>query len=212
MTGFTVATPDHLFRKGDVGASFATAKGIIGVGGWIPSTAPSAGENFLGVDRSVDSTRLGGLRYDGSSQTVAEALIDAGTLCRREGAKPDLCFVNPVDFAELAKDLQGKAEYRPVSDPEGIVSFSSLAVRTGAGTIPVLDDPNCPVGKGYMLTTKTWRLYSLGSLIELVDEDGLVMVRAATTDDFEMRWASYAGLGCHGPGKNCVVSFSLMAR
>lgn len=33
-----------------------------GLAGWLPSTAPQSGENFWGVDRSVDVTRLGGIR------------------------------------------------------------------------------------------------------------------------------------------------------
>lgn len=208
LSGRTVDAGDYLFRSGDVGAAFASAKGIVGLGGWVPATAPASGENFLGVDRSFDKTRLGGLRHVGTSQTVAEAIIDAGTLCRREGVRPDLVICNPVQFAELAKDLQGKAVYEPVSSPDGVVSFESLKVRTGAGTIPVVDDYNCPVDKAYMLTLKTWKLYSLGPLIELVDEDGLVMMRKATADDYEMRWASYAGLGCHGPGQNCVITLA----
>lgn len=48
---------------------------ISGLGSWIPVTAPSAAESFWGVDRSVDSTRLAGVRYNGASESIEEALI-----------------------------------------------------------------------------------------------------------------------------------------
>ena len=40
---------------------------LTGLGGWLPSTAPTSGDSFFGVDRSADSSRLGGIRFDGSS-------------------------------------------------------------------------------------------------------------------------------------------------
>ena len=42
----------------------------------IPSSAPTAGDSFFSVDRSADSTRLAGIRFDGSSLPLEEALID----------------------------------------------------------------------------------------------------------------------------------------
>ena len=203
-----IAAGDHLFVRGDAQATFAAARKVVGLAGWLPSTAPAPTDNFFGVDRSVDVTRLAGIRHDGSSQSVEEAIIDTGTKMFREGARPDLTLINPVQFAELAKSLQGKAEYSPVSSPDGVVSFSSLKVRTGAGEVSLLSDPNCPVNRAYMLQTNTWKLYCLGPMIELIDEDGLTMMRKAASDDYEVRFASYCQLGCNAPGKNAVVTLA----
>lgn len=62
----------NLVQQGDNPAA-ATATGtalkVTGLQGWLPTTSPSA-TSFWGVDRSVDPTRLGGVRYDGSSESI----------------------------------------------------------------------------------------------------------------------------------------------
>ena len=67
------AANDYLLVQGDVNAK------ISGLAAWIPTTAPGA-TAFYGVDRSVDVTRLGGVRYDGSAQSIEEALVDGSNL------------------------------------------------------------------------------------------------------------------------------------
>lgn len=54
--------------------STGTSLCLSGLGAWLPTTAPSSGDNFWGVDRSVDPTRLGGLRYDASAYTIEEGM------------------------------------------------------------------------------------------------------------------------------------------
>ena len=72
---------------------------------WIPATAPSAGDAFWGVDRSKDVTRMAGVRFDGSSESIEEALIDGAALVAREGGQPDYCFMNFTSYAALEKSL-----------------------------------------------------------------------------------------------------------
>lgn len=204
---------DHLVLAGDsyvgtVGGPTNTYKKVVGLAGWIPSTAPGA-TSFFGVDRSTDTTRLGGIREDGSSKTVAEAIIDAGTRCYREGATPDIGVVNPIQWAELSKALDGKATLDVVKSSDGVVGFSALKVRTGAGEVPITMDVNCPVNRAYLLEKKTWKYYTLGAPVDLVDEDGVTLFRSATADQFEVRFASYGQLGCNAPGKNCVVTLAV---
>ena len=39
------------------------------------------------------TTRLGGIRFDGSSLPLEEAFIGAASRAAREGGKPDVCFM-----------------------------------------------------------------------------------------------------------------------
>ena len=196
---------DHLFEQ-----SFAhdntSYKELRGLAAWNPSSAPAAGESFFGVDRSRDSTRLAGCRYDGSSQSVHEAIIDAGTLMYREGGKPTICLVNPAQAAEVSKALQGQAEYDVVRSSDGVVGFDALKVRTGAGAVRLVSDPNCPVASAHMLDPSACTLWTLGETIELIDDDGQVLLRKATTDDFEVRFAMYGQFVVRRPKDLCHIT------
>lgn len=78
---------------------------VTGLAGWLPTTAPSSGDSFWGVDRSQDVTRLAGVRFDGSSESIEEALIDAASLVAREGGQPDMAFMSFASYAALEKSL-----------------------------------------------------------------------------------------------------------
>lgn len=61
---------------------------LSGLAAWIPTATPTS-SLFWGVDRSADPTRLGGLRYDASNQTIEEGLTNSLAFLNREGGKPD---------------------------------------------------------------------------------------------------------------------------
>ena len=81
-----------------------------GLAAWIPSVAPTVGDNFYGVDRSIDSTRLAGVRYNGSAESIEEALVDASNLLAREGGKPEIGIMGFASFSALIKAL-GRQTY-----------------------------------------------------------------------------------------------------
>ena len=76
---------------------------LTGLGGWLPSSAPGSTDSFFGVNRSSDSTRLGGIRFDGSSLPIEEALIGAAARVAREGGKPDVCLSTTTTLQTLKK-------------------------------------------------------------------------------------------------------------
>lgn len=205
-TGWTAGSNYHLFEQSFAHGA-ASYKELRGLAAWNPSSAPAAGESFFGVDRSRDSTRLAGCRYDGSAQSVHEAIIDAGTLMYREGGKPKIVLVNPAQAAEVSKALQGQAEYDVVKSSDGVVGFDALKIRTGAGTVRLVSDPNCPVASGHMLDPDACVLWTLGETIELIEDDGQVLLRKATTDDFEVRFAMYGQFVVRRPKDLCHITF-----
>ena len=178
---------------------------LTGLGGWLPSTAPASTDSFFGVNRSSDSTRLGGIRFDASSLPLEEGLIGAAARVAREGGKPDVCFVNYSNFADLEKALGSKVSYVDVKvNPE--IGFRGILVHGPRGPIKVVPDQNCPNGVAYMLQMDVWKLYSLGKAPKILDSDGLKFLRDSTADAVEVRVGYYAQLGCRGPGYNVRIA------
>ena len=180
---------------------------LTGLGGWVPSSAPGSTDSFFSVNRSSDATRLGGIRFDGSSLPIEEALIGAAARVAREGGKPDVCFINYNNFADLEKALGSKVSYVDVKvNPE--IGFRGILVHGPRGPIKVVPDQNCPNGVAYMLQMDVWKLYSLGKAPKILDSDGLKFLRESTADAVEARIGYYAQLGCRAPGFNVRVALS----
>ena len=189
-------TADHfIYQEGDYDAK------IKGLNAWVPSTAPASTDSFFGVNRSSDATRLGGIRFDGSSLPIEEALIGGASRVAREGGKPDVCFMNYSNFAALEKALGSKVSYVDVkASPE--IGFRGILVHGPRGPIKVIPDQNCPKDVAFMLQMDVWKLYSLGKAPKILDSDGLKLLRESTADAVEARVGYYAQLGCRAPGFN----------
>jgi hypothetical protein len=194
----TIAADDFIFVEGDRGL------GISGLEAWVPETAPSA-TLFFGVDRSSDTQRLGGVRYDGSSDPIEEALIEGASRAAREGGKVDHAFLSYAKYAELEKALGSKVQYVDLKMTAEI-AFRGVMVNGPRGPIKVIPDQNCPDDVCFMLQMSTWKLYSLGKCVRVIDTDGLSMLRQASADGVEVRYGFYGNVGCRGPGFNVRVA------
>lgn len=202
----TADADDYIFRDGDFGAV------VSGLGAWVPSAAPGA-TAFFGVDRSVDVVRLGGIRYDGSSDgTIEEALINAGARCEREMAQPTHIFMNSKDRADLSRSMGSRARFEKslvkVGGPRSKVTlgFNSMVLDDLNQPVQVLSDPFCPQGTAWMLDIRTWVLASLGGCPKVLMGDNNKFLRETDDDAYEVRVGYYANLGCHAPGYNCRVT------
>ena len=195
-------TADHfIYQEGDYDAK------IKGLNAWVPSSAPGSTDSFFGVNRSSDATRLGGIRFDGSSLPIEEALIGGASRVAREGGKPDVCFMNYSNFADLEKALGSKVSYVDVkASPE--IGFRGILVHGPRGPIKVIPDQNCPKDVAFMLQMDVWKLYSLGKAPKILDSDGLKFLRDSSADSVEVRVGYYAQLGCRGPGYNVRVALA----
>lgn len=179
---------------------------ISGLAAWLPNTAPTS-TTFFGVDRSVDTVRLGGVRYDGRSQSVEEALVDASQLVSREGGRPNYAFVSYAGYAALEKGLGAKVQYNELK--QGDIAFSGIKVNGANRVITVLPDRSCPAGQAYLLQMDTWTLYSVGDAPQILRYgDGMEMLRVYNADTAEVRVGYYAQLGCSAPGWNAAVQIA----
>jgi hypothetical protein len=189
---------DYLLVSGDNNAK------IKGLAAWLPFTAPTSGDNFFGVDRSVDTVRLAGVRYDASAQSVEEGLIDASMLAAREGGKPSKAVSTFATFSALEKSLGAKVQYVDVKTGE--IGFRGLVVNGANTSIQVFPDRNQVAQRLHLLQMDTWALESLGDAPQILKYgDGLEMLRVSNADSGEVRVGYYAQLRSNAPGWNCVV-------
>lgn len=192
------AANDYLLVQGDVNAKMS------GLAAWIPQVAPTS-TAFYGVDRSVDVTRLGGVRYDGSAQSVEEALIDASSLLAREGGKATHVFVSFASYSALEKALGSKVQYVDLKGPAEI-AFRGIVLNGANSMMKVIPDRNCQPLTAYMLQLDTWTLESLGDCPQILRYgDGLEMLRVSNADAGEVRVGYYANLATNAPGWSCNV-------
>lgn len=192
------AANDYLLVEGDVNLKMK------GLAAWVPATAPGA-TTFFQVDRSVDVTRLGGVRYDGSAQSIEEALIDASSLVAREGGRPNYAFVNYTSYSALEKALGAKVQYVDLKGPADI-SFRGIQINGANGMIRVIPDRNQVAETCHLLQMDTWSLNSLGDVPQILRYgDGLEMLRVANADAGEVRVGYYGNLATNAPGWNCHV-------
>jgi hypothetical protein len=195
-----IAVGDWIFIDGDRNLS------VSGLAAWLPFAAPTSGDNFFGVDRSVDPTRLAGVRFDGSALSIEEALVGGLTLSNREGGNVKVVFMNYIDWGNLELALGSKVQYM-VTQAFGRadIGFTGIQVKTNKGVANCVADTMCPQGFAYGLTMDSWALYSLKEPIRILDLDGNKVLRTSDADAVELRVGGYFQLGCDAPGYNVVI-------
>lgn len=200
-TGTTIgAGPTYIGTDNDLNAV------LTGLSGWIPLTAPSSTPTFFGVDRSVDATRLAGVRTSATTVAIDEAIVNGLRDVGREGGSPDYAFMDFENYASLVKLLQPVVRFE--DKPKANISFTGIMVNGPRGQVKCVPDRNCPADRVFLLTMSTWTLRSLQDAPMIIETDGLRLLRNATADTVEVRIGYYAQLGCSAPGMNGVVQLS----
>lgn len=195
LSGTNWVADDYLFPAGDRGVK------ISGLDDWFPSSAPTAGDAHFGVDRSSDTVRLAGLRVDLSGLNPEEGLVTALSRVHREGGRPNMVFLNHLDFRNVEISLGSKVEYESLS--VGDIGFQALTVNSAKGKVSLLADQDIPAGVGYALDMRTLTLHSLKKAPQILELDGNKLMRVYNADQWEARIAYFAQLGCDAPGWNC---------
>jgi hypothetical protein len=204
----------YLTVSGDLPATGAINTGsflaLSGLAAWIPVTSPATNDNFWGVNRSADPTRLAGCRFNAQSFTIEEGMTNALAFLNREGGKPDLCVMDFASYASLVNALGAKVQYVQVDHDEVEVAFEGITFQSAYGRVTVLADRSCPPQTAYLLTMNTWKLRSLGKVPHILTYgmEGLEGLRVGNADALEIRIAYYGNLICSAPGWNCVVQLS----
>jgi hypothetical protein len=186
-----------------------------GLRAWLPDTAPGA-TAFFGVDRSVDTVKLGGIRYVASASTDgshANAVFNAASRASRQGGNPRLCLLHVADYAQLVREVEAKTTIMRAVDASGNempeVFYEGVKIQGPTGPITVISDPWCTKNRGYLIQEDTWTLWSLGDLIGWLDDDGKgSLLRQGSADALEGRVGGYYQLACDAPGFNVNLNLA----
>lgn len=204
----------YLQILGDIGiggsSTIAGMLGLSGLSAWVPSVDPPATDNFWGVNRSADPTRLGGLRYNASLQSISEGITNALAFGNREGASFDLIVLDFLSYSTLINELGAKVQYVQLEHDEVEVAFEAIHFHSAYGKIPVLADRSCQSQTAWCLTTDTWKLRTLGKAPHILTYgmEGLEGLRVGNADALEIRIAYYGNQICSAPGYNMQVALS----
>lgn len=182
-----VAANDYLYVSGDETAAMA------GLESWVPGTAPTGGDSFFSVDRSV-STRLSGIRFAGSTFGFEEVFIKAHARAARSSCRPDYYFINPSDLANFETAMSGQRE---ICDSREYDMGFEMIRAYGVKLIP---DADCPRGVAWGIDMGAWMWATLGDAPRVINEDGLELLRAAASDAYELRVVSRGNCYSDAPG------------
>lgn len=212
----------YLAQIGDVnfisnGLNSANMLKVAGFGAWIPSVAPSGSDNFFGVNRSTSPTKLAGLRFSGSNESIQDALIDAVNQLAANGSEagdPDFIFLNPVSYQVLVKQLTSQGVYQMIKakvNEDVSISFKALVLPTANGEIAILQDRNCPSQTAYIITLKTFKLRTLGKCPQFLTYPGFydqLGIPVPGSDAIQLQIGYYGNLTCNAPGANAIVALA----
>lgn len=195
-----LAVNDYLFQAGDIGLK------LTGLDAYIPATAPTT--TLFGVNRALDSSRLGGLRYS-SSLPLMETIQRSRAYAAKNGAKITHYFMHPDRWADLELQLDNKAT-TDLKSEDGKFGYTALSVRTPSGVVPVIADADCPIDVAWGLKLDDWKLLSKGACPGPIDHSeggqGNYFKMMEAEDTVEGRIGYYAELACRAPGNSIRVA------
>lgn len=212
--GSTFLATHFLQVLGDIGSAGAsTIAGLLGLSGlaaWVPASDPLTTDNFWGVNRSADPTRLAGLRYNAAAQTISEGITNALAFGNREGAAFDLIVIDFVSYSTLINELGAKVQYVQLEHDEVEVAFEAIHFHSAYGKIPVLADRSAQAQTAWCMTMDTWKLRTLGKAPHILTYgmEGLEGLRVGNADALEIRIAYYGNVINSAPGYNMQVALS----
>ena len=193
---------DYLFMIGDYNAVFT------GLPGWLPAPAFTftPGTLFFGQDRSKNTVGLGGWRFAGNGAAYEDTIAQLVAMVCQYGGKPDRIYVSPLDFVQIAKQQSSKVIFDRATAPafdHPEIQFEALTFVTPKGKAQIIADAYCQTGHFYVLTMKTWKLYSMGKICR-PDNNwvGQMWLPSYTDDSKQARLVTRAFLGCESPGYN----------
>lgn len=192
---------DYLFVPGDPGTC------MDGLALMFPTTAPTSGDSFRGVDRSSDVEHLAGSRVVDTGSYWEEVLGLAAVHVQDNGQRPDVAFANPFNVFAMAKRQGAKIEYMPGKTAE--VFFQYIVVNTPAGAIKVMADPDCPIDTSYVGNMDYIHCLYLGeSFIHAIKDAGYEYGIQAAADGIECRFRVQSQTICPRPATWAVAQGS----
>ena len=198
------ADGDLIWREGDY--TEANDKfHLRGLPDWLPVTV-SGSDSFLGVNRSYNRARLAGRYITGSLSDIEESIVEAAAkVADIAGIHGDVMFCDHTLWSLLAKEM-GVVVRRKVQ--EGVGGFENLSIMGPKGIIEIIPSTKCGANTGWLLKLDTWKLWSAGPTVGIINDDGNIIMRISDKDGIEIRAVSFPQLACYKPVQNARIAFS----
>jgi hypothetical protein len=198
------ADNDYFFVKGLVGTT-AVPGGLARI---IPPVAPTAGDNFGGLDRSIAPEALAGWRYTGiAGEQVTEQLIKGLQHGSKFDGKADTVVISVDKMTTFILEQANRVEFTEMKSEKYNVSFRGVTLQGPHGPVTVMSSPKCPDANGWALERETWKLESVQEpLIAVATRTGKY-IDSELNDLVRLRWRSQFQLECSLPGHNGVFNF-----
>lgn len=206
--GGGVTNSTYILSQGDgVGYASTLEDGaIVGVGTYLPITAPTAGDNLWGQDRSSYTVKLAGHRADATGKVVWEEIQRMVARIMRLKGKPDTIYCAPEQLQNIIIGRDGMTEnFRQtmrVGGDDGRggtmvqeIGFSGVRITTPNGPLDVFGDPFCPPDRVYVLQQDTWEMQTIGEFPHMVTM-GNVNGLLQNNDQFSMQCRFFAAGQC----------------
>lgn len=199
------ANNHYLFRQGDFAGNVSQTSTMKGVDAFVTSsTSPGV---LWGVTRTTDVQRLSGCKIvaaDIAGKGIEERIqllgaYMAGRYRAMTASGTYECYMHPEDWQNLSISLQSRG-LRSLTDDTTQFGFEYVEVLAGGKKLKVFADPYVVKGSAYILRMENWVLGSMGELIRTLNGDGLTMLRAVSSNDYEYRLQSYPAVSCNAPG------------
>jgi hypothetical protein len=194
------ANLDFIFIEGDRNAKLS------GQLAWFPTTAPALGsDSFFAMDRGNDKTRLAGGRLSVTSVPIHEGLRRGLARLGREGAYPETAWMSHQKYRDLELELENKVIYT-TTNVTANVGFTGIKLVGTKKPLTVYPDHNCPDANAFLNTMSTLKLVSMGPVPDIMDDDGITMLREVSSWGYEVRADYFANMVCDAPRDNMVLT------
>lgn len=207
----TATVNDWVFVAGYHANSYGQ-RVMLGIPSWVTRVAPTPGENFNGIDRSVDAFRFAGIRYLGGGASIKQAILLGLTKAGREGANPRTLGLNPMDLGAFADSLDNKADTVRLKASGAEVGYDAITIvsPTQNGKISVYGDASIPVGEAWALDLGDFEVKTLtqtGKFPEIIQMpgEGGYLERIANADKYAIREGGFANLICRNPANQVFI-------
>lgn len=181
---------------------------LAGLAAWLPITAPTAGDSFFGVDRSLDVQRLAGVSFDGTALSLEEAMLQGTGRIALNGGRVDTGVCSYATYTAIITSLGSKVQY--IDAKVGDIGFRGVQVNGANTVMSIFPDRSCPDGLIYCLEMDSWVLRSQNEaphILKYMDE--IEILRVPGVDAAELRVGMYGNMYCTRPGHNGVIQVQL---
>lgn len=192
------ANDDYLFREGDPGTC------VDGMELFFPLTAPTSGDSFRGVDRSVNVRKLAGCRVNDTGSYPEENIGLAAVKIANNHKKATKAVLNPINHWAMSKRLNAKIEYDQGGESAEMY-FQYITINTPCGAIKVYSDADCPTNRFFVGDFEQFFYRYLGdTFVHTIKDDGKSSLRQGAADGVESRFRIHSNTICPLPGSFAI--------